>query len=57
MHDPEFAVFKTAVSKYGLERFDVDTLWDDEDDDMDQAILEFDACLDDEMPEYNIASF
>jgi hypothetical protein len=58
MNDPEFAVFKMAVAKYGIERFDVDTLWDDEDDDdMDQAIFEFDGCVDVEQPEYNMAQF
>ena len=57
MNSPEFSVFKSAVNKYGIERFEVDTLWDDEDDDMDMAIAEFDAWLDDEQPEYNLAPF
>ena len=59
LEDPTAFVFKKAIHKYGFERFSVETLWDDDDEEVDEDYLSFlqDELIEQYNPEYNIKVF
>ena len=59
LEDPSAFVFKMAIHKYGFERFNVETLWDDDDDEVDEDYMSFmeDELIDQYKPEYNVTVF
>ena len=57
LQDPECFVFNKAIKKYGFERFDVTTLWDDDECDDDYLAIVEDEAIESYNPEYNMSPF